>query len=307
MFSGRESRFHLAMFGELRNFSLICLLSLLPGLSYAKLPGLSRHREQPAGTFSIDVDEPFDKVVNAVRDVATDGVILGTFEYKDTQELPDAEAASPCPFFKPWTGQGEVLCKVRRKALSPAHFIGSNDIGTVAVRYVVQPLTSDRTRILIDSTFVEDARRGEHPSDGFVETSEFGLIQQHIHATERQAAEAQTQLPATSQERVEQVDSAKTGDLQHVIADQRAALEAANANLSQLQAQAEQLKASATVLIAAARAELKTLPYAHAATVEALEKGQEVTILTKSAYWWRVRSSDGREGWLYHSDLEGQP
>jgi len=61
------------------------------------------------------------------------------------------------------------------------------------------------------------------------------------------------------------------------------------------------------VRVKADRAELKSLPYAHARVVEALTKGQEVTVLAKSAYWYQVRSEDGKEGWISHSFLEVQP
>jgi hypothetical protein len=272
---------------------------LLASLAYP------RKKEAPAGTFSIDVDHPYDRVVDALRDLVNNGVILGTFEYKDTQELPDAESAHPCPFFKPWRGTGEVFCKIRRKALSPAHFIGSNDMGTVAVRYVVQPLARNSTRLFIDAIFVEDARRQEHPSDGFVETSEFGYLQQHLKEL------ALPPVPVTAQGRpapqVEQVDASRSGDLQQAITDQRAALDAANAALSQLEARAQQLRTIAMARIGVERAEMKAFPYVHAQAAQVLGRGDEVTILVKSPYWYRVRSAEGQEGWLHHSDLEGQP
>jgi hypothetical protein len=285
--------------GTLRHLRLLCLVLLLAGLAYP------RNREAPAGTFFIDVDHPYDRVVDAMRDVVNNGVILGTFEYKDTQELPDAESAHPCPFFKPWKGNGEVFCKVRRKALSPAHFIGSNDMGTVAVRYVVQPLAANSTRLFIDAIFVEDARRQEHASDGFVETSEFGYLQEHLKELARPPA------PVTAQGRPapqgEEVEPSKTGDLQQAITDQRAALDAANAALSQLEVRAQQLRTTTMARIGVDRAEMKAFPYVHAQAVQVLGRGDDVTILVKSPYWFRVRSADGQEGWLHHSDLESQP
>lgn len=297
------------MGGTLRNLTLLGVLGLfLPVSCFARF---GRPHEQPAGTFSIDLEESFDKVVNAVREIATDGVILGTFEYKDAQELPDAEAAAPCPFFKPWTGSGEVLCKVRRKAISPAHFIGSNDLGTVAVRYVVQPQGPNSTRLLIDATFVEDARHRQHPSDGSVETSEFGVIQQRLRPAEKTAAggisSSRANSPRPSTEQAPPVDAGKDSALQRAILEQRTELDKANANLEQVHGRLQQLKATTTAHIVAARAELKALPYSHSASIHVLEKGQEVIILMKTAYWYRVRSTDGQEGWIYHADLEAQP
>jgi uncharacterized protein YgiM (DUF1202 family) len=103
------------------------------------------------------------------------------------------------------------------------------------------------------------------------------------------------------------VDSAKLADLQRVIGEQRTLLASESANLDQLEARARQLRTSEFVRVKADRAELKSLPYAHARVVEALTKGQEVTVLAKSAYWYQVRSEDGKEGWISHSFLEVQP
>ena len=61
------------------------------------------------------------------------------------------------------------------------------------------------------------------------------------------------------------------------------------------------------VRISVERAELKTLPYAHARSVEALKQGQEVTVLAKTTYWYRVRAEDGQEGWISHASVESHP
>jgi len=106
---------------------------------------------------------------------------------------------------------------------------------------------------------------------------------------------------------VKVVDSAELADLQHAINEQRSLLAAESANLDKLEEQARQLRTSEFVRVKADRAELKVLPYAHARVVKALTKGQEVTVLAKSAYWYQVRSEDGKEGWISHAFLEVQP
>jgi hypothetical protein len=310
-------------------------LFLLGGLCF------SRTRETGAASFSIDLDKPFTEVVAAVDEVARSGAIKGTFEYRGDEQLTGAQFQEKSRLFAIWTEPGKVFFKVRTKALSPSHFLNSNDVGTVAVRYVVQERGPNATRLFIDAVFIENARHHGHPSDGYVETCEFGEIGKRLKDRERQ----QTQMAAGQQfspgqestssadvaatetkpaeikpakvkpaeatpsetKHVVSVDSAESGDLQRAIAEQKSLLSAERANLGTLEAQAKQLRASEFVRIKSDRAELKALPYAHARALEALKRGQEVTVLAKSAYWYQVRAEDGQEGWISHAFLETQP
>jgi SH3-like domain-containing protein len=95
--------------------------------------------------------------------------------------------------------------------------------------------------------------------------------------------------------------------LQRAITEQKSRLESDNARLHQLEAEAEKLRSAEFLLVRVERAELKVQPYAHSRPVEALKKGQRVTLLAKSAYWVRVRSEDGQEGWLPHGVVEARP
>jgi hypothetical protein len=325
---------------RLRHTSITCLLVLL-----LCLPGYSRTRDTGAASFSIDLDKPFNEVVAIVEEVARSGSIKGTFEYRGEEQLTGAQFSEKSQLFPAWTQPGKVFYKVRTKALSPSHFLNSNDVGTVAVRYVVQERAPNLTRLFIDAVFIENARHHGHPSDGYVETCEFGEIGKLLkdreqlqklaasgqpfspgqestsHSEEQQEeikAEAQKkeagrdkhkakEIARAETPRVVEVDSAKLGDLQRVIAEQKSLLATDNANLDKLEGQARQLRASEFVRVKSDRAELKVLPYAHARVVEALKKGQEVTVLSKSAYWYQVRSEDGQEGWISHMLLEVQP
>ena len=294
----------------------------------------SRSRDTAGASFSIDLDKPFAEVLSAVSDVAHSGSIKGTFEYRDEEQLNGAQFEEKSQLFPAWSGPGKVLYKVRAKTLSPSHFLNSNDVGTVAVRYVVQELSPNSTRLFIDAVFIENARHHGHPSDGYVETCEFGEIGKrlkdrdqlqtqvaageqftpgHESSSRSDAAPSENEpptvkpAPASGSAPVEAVDSAKLADLQRVIGEQRTQLASESANLDQLEARARQLRTSEFVRVKADRAELKNLPYAHARVVEALTKGQEVTVLAKSAYWYQVRSEDGKEGWISHAFLEVQP
>lgn len=319
-------------------FGTACLL--ICGLS---VPSLARSRETGAASFSIDLDKPFTEVVAIVDEVARSGSIKGTFEYRGDEQLTGAQFSEKSQLFPAWTQPGKVFYKVRTKALSPSHFLNSNDVGTVAVRYVVQERGPNLTRLFIDAVFIENARHHGHPSDGYVETCEFGEIGKLLkdreqlqklaesgqpfspgqestsHSEDRQEeikAQVEKRPPRNEVKpksvtpeapRVTDVDSAKLGDLQRAIAEQKSLLAADHANLDKLEAQARQLRAAEFVRVKSDRAELKVLPYAHAHVIEALRRGQEVTVLAKSTYWYQVRSEDGQEGWISHTLLEVAP
>jgi hypothetical protein len=314
-----------------RGFRLACAACLF--IFFLCNLGYSRSRDTAGASFSIDLDKPFAEVLSAVSDVAHSGSIKGTFEYRDEEQLNGAQFEEKSQLFPSWSGSGKVLYKVRAKTLSPSHFLNSNDVGTVAVRYVVQEVSPNSTRLFIDAVFIENARHHGHPSDGYVETCEFGEIgkrlkdrdqlQTQVAAGEQfspghesssrpdaspeneQAGAIPAASPAVAP--VEVVDSAKLADLQSAISEQKTQLASESAKLDQLEAQARQLRTSEFVRVKADRVELKSLPYAHARVVEALTKGQEVTVLSKSTYWYQVRSEDGKEGWISHAFLEVQP
>jgi Bacterial SH3 domain len=293
-------------------FSL-CVVSLmvwvLCGLSY------SRTRETPAPSFTIDVDKPFGQVAKAVEDVARSSSIKGTFEYTGDQQLDGAQYEESSRLFPAWSGNGKVFFKVRYKALSPKHFINSSDVGTVAVRYIVQDNGANSTRLVIDAVFVENAGHHGHPSDGYVETCEFAEIGKRLlEFDQRETLRASGNEFAPGRESSSQpdkaddvTDSSATGDIRRAISDQRNQLAADAANLQQVEAQARQIRASEFMRVSAERAELKALPYSHARVVVALKQGQDVTVLARSEYWCRVRSEDGQEGWLPNSTLEARP
>jgi hypothetical protein len=302
---GRESR----LAARARLCVACVMLFLLCALGY------SRSRDKAAPSFTIEVDKPFREVVTAVEDVARSSVIKGTFEYVGEEQLDKAQFEENSRLFPAWSGGGKVFYKVRDKALAPKHFINSNDVGTVAVRYVVKENGPNSTQLVIDAVFVENGGHHGHPSDGYVETCEFAEIgkllkefdqRQTLRASGHEfspARESSSQPDRAS----EPGDSGATADIQNAISEQESQLAGELAKLNQLQAQARQIRTSEFIRIRVDRAELKISPYAHARVIQALKQGQEVTVLAQSAYWYRVRSEDGHEGWVSHSALEAQP
>ena len=119
-----------------------------------------------------------------VEDIAQNGVIRGTKEYNKDEFVGGAKAATSSRVFPAWTEGGKVFYKVREQAIDPRNFKDSSDVGTLAVRYVVQPQGEKNTVLRIDALFEEDFRHTVHPSNGSVESSEYKDIQEHLEAIE---------------------------------------------------------------------------------------------------------------------------
>jgi len=119
-----------------------------------------------------------------VEDVAENGVIRGTRQYNKDEFVSGAKAATSCRAFSPWSEAGKIFYKVREQTLDPRNFKDSGDVGTLAVRYVVQPQGGKNTVLRIDAIFEEDFRHTLHPSNGSVESSEYKDIQEHLDAIE---------------------------------------------------------------------------------------------------------------------------
>ena len=132
----------------------------------------------------VNIPLPESEVAQVVSDVAQNGIIRGSQEYKKDQYISGADAVASTPVFPQWTEGGKVFYKVKKQALDPRNFKDSGDVGTLAVRYVVQPQGDKNTVLRIDALFVEQFRHAAHASNGSVETSEYRNIQDHLDAIE---------------------------------------------------------------------------------------------------------------------------
>ena len=142
------------------------------------------------------VNVPFTEaeVEQVVQDVSENGIIRGTKEYNKDEYVSGAKPADSTHAFPPWTEGGKVFYKVRLQALDPRNFKDAGDVGTLAVRYVLQPQGNKNTVLRIDAVFVEDFRRTVHASNGSVEGSEYKDIKDHLDSIElmkQQTAEAE--------------------------------------------------------------------------------------------------------------------
>jgi len=251
-----------------------------------------KHEQHYGAGFSVDLTQPYKEVLDVVQQVTNDGIIRGTYEYKGTKDLDGAESANSSKAFPPWTGQGKVLYKIRPHTLSPEHFYQSTDEGTVAIRYIVQPLTPSGTRLRIDAVFVEATLRKRHASDGRVEGSEFEAISDRMKDIEDAEAKRHDQ----QQRQLEQ--------LQAQLDQETARLRAATAKQQQLEEQLQQQQVLHAARVKTFNADLKAEPYNQSKTARLLSQGEQLTVLMETPSWYRVQMATGEQGWVYRLMLE---
>ena len=161
---------------------LAALLAIVVNLAIQ--PALAREKDTTQYGAGLIVNVPFPEsdVTQAVKEVIQNGIIRGSKEYERDQYITGAEVATSTRGFPAWQESGTVFYKVRTHALDPRNFKESGDVGTLAVRYVVQPQGDKNTVLRIDAIFVEDFRHTVHPSNGSVEGAEYKRLHDHLEA-----------------------------------------------------------------------------------------------------------------------------
>ncbi|MFI5071155.1 MAG: hypothetical protein ACHP8A_09730 [Terriglobales bacterium] len=251
---------------------------------------------------SVEIESPESEVLQAVEDVADDGIIQGTREYNKDENISGASSVASTPLYPPWTGPGKVFYKARTEALDPRNFKEGGDVGTLAVRYIVQSAGPAKTNLRIDAVFVEDFRRTVHLSNGMVESSEYKDITDHLdqmHLREKETDEA-----AKKREQ----DVAQS-ELRRAPTDDNGAsrLAAAQVSTHTLEQHVQDLRRHVERRVAASGAALKSAPFHTASTLKPLTPGTEVVILIVTPYWYGVETQDGQHGWLFHDQVEALP
>jgi hypothetical protein len=153
----------------------------------------------------INIPLPESEVERVVADIAANGIIRGTKEYNKDEFVSGAQPAATSTAFPEWKQSGKVFYKVRTEALDPRGFKDSNDIGTLAVRYVVQPQGEKNTVLRIDALFKEDFKHTVHLSDGSVESNEYRDIQDHLDFLELMKKEDAEAAAKVNRDRQEQL------------------------------------------------------------------------------------------------------
>jgi hypothetical protein len=259
----------------------------------------------------VNVPLPESEVTPVVADVAQNGLIRGTKEYNKDEYVTGAVAEASTHVFPEWTDGGKVFFKVRNQALDPRNFKDSGDVGTLAVRYVVQAQGEKNTVLRIDAVFVEDFRHTSHPSNGSVEAAEYKDIKDHLDAIElmkTQTAEAererQEQLVKKQQLRMA-IDATEvaTGQPDPSLSSPPASTGAAQT----LRQHVEDLRRQVERLVKSPGAPLKSAPFHTASTLQSLPAGTEVMIVVTTRYWFGVETHEGQHGWIPREQLEQLP
>ena len=256
-------------------------------------------RKKTSVGFSVDLEYSADMVLTVVKNVASASAIHGTKIYRKDKEneIDGAEFATSSHAFSDSPGSGQVFYKIKRNAVAPEHFPGSNGAGTVAVRYIVQAAEGGPIHLRIDAVYFEESLHARYFSDGSVEAAEYEDIRRQLVAFT---------TPATAGARsVQTADAAQdTTDLQNTLAREQALLAEAKAGEQKLQEQLKQLQFNTQGRVGSEGVPLKSYAYNSSSTIRTLEKQETITVLASSRYWYRIRTSKGEEGWIYYVFLE---
>jgi polyhydroxyalkanoate synthesis regulator phasin len=304
-----------AFHGTTIYLALIEVFLLLTG---AALP--SHGRDKDVLTYGegliVNIPLPEPEVAQVVEDVAGNTIIRGTKEYDKDEFVKGALAATSTRVFPEWTEGGKVFYKVKIHTLDPRNFKNSGDLGTLAVRYVVQVQGFENTVLRVDAVFVEDIRHTVHLSNGSVESNEYADIHERLEAVELMKKETAEALRA-KQDRLAKENFGLGSDTvvlstpppetsnsmeqgmhdQAVTPDQPQSLEQ---HVAELRRQVERL-------VKKPGAPLKSAPFHTASTLQSLNPGAEVLIQIATPYWYGVETHDGQHGWMQRDQLEQVP
>ena len=334
---------HTPMFTRLSSaFSIPVLLLLLVSMGSTALAGRGKEKVSYGEGLIVNIPLPESEVEQAVEDVAQNGVIRGTKEYNKDEYVGGAKAADSSHVFPAWDQGGKVFYKVRTEALDPRNFKDSNDVGTLAVRYVVMPQGEKNTVLRIDALFEEEFRHTVHQSNGSVESAEYKDIREHLDSIEimkAQNVEAQKerQEQLAKKQNLAARNASDNGSETTVVpiaqtpgqAAAPEAMESSSVATAQAAPQTEaeepppttatapesaagqtleqkitEVRKQVERLVKAPGAPLKSAPFHTAGTLQLLTPGTEVLILISTPYWYGVETHEGQHGWMERDQLE---
>jgi hypothetical protein len=261
----------------------------------------ARDHSAPNPGFVTEFAASTEDVLQALQEVLQDQIIHGTQMFDREPTLTGAVVVESTSLCKPWKGEGKVFYKIRTDAIAPRHFQESADRGTIAVRYVLTSVSSERTRLRIDAIFVEAAHRNVHPSDGTVESSEYKAIQGHLQVIQFAEQEA-----AETQRRRESVDLAKQTFIRER-EDEASLLATAQSSEQDLEQSVKSLRREVERRVRAPGVSLKAAPFGSAANIANLPAYTEVVIVIETHHWYGVEIPSGLRGWLPLDQLELLP
>jgi hypothetical protein len=240
-------------------------------------------------------------IKQAVQTVLHDQVIHGTLVYDKQPILTGAQVVESTPLFEPWSGPGQVYYKILENAIAPRHFLESADQGTIAVRYIVTPVSGGRTRIRIDAVYVENSHKVIHISDGNVEKMEMKEIKDRAdEAEEAAAALAEEKRRKNSAEIVHQTYVRQRED-------ESTKLSSAESSEKLLEQQVADLRHELERRVKQPGADVKAAPFQSAASLKTLPGGSELVVLIVTPHWLGVETTEGQRGWISVDKLEPLP
>lgn len=292
-------------------FATACVLTVTVCLQVTHAKDKKDAVQYGAGLI-VNVPYPEADVVKTVEDVVDNGIIRGSKEYAKDEYIKGAIPAKQSNLFPSWTEGGKVFYKVRIHALDPRNFKDSNDVGTLAVRYIVIPQDDKHTVLKIDAVFVEEFKHIVHASDGTVEGAEYKDIHDRLEArdvvkqqtveAERQKEQAAKETLASQSTETPVENSARP--VPETSAPESAAVPVDTVPLPELQQQIKDLRKQTERKVKAPGAALKTAPFQTAANLQSLSTGTEVLIVISTPYWYGVETHDGQHGWIMRDELE---
>jgi hypothetical protein len=280
----------------------IYVTALTLGLLFAMFAGAAS-AQKPLTTPGLmrEFSGSLEEVREAVINVQKDHIIHGTKVFDREPILTGAQDASSAPLFEPWNGPGQVYFKVRPNAIAPRHFLENQDIGTIIVRYVVIPVSADRTRVKVDAVYIETAHKTMHPSDGSVEKEEMKEIKDSLDSM-RQAEE-----DAADARRREQSAELVRQSYARQREDESTRLTSLQDNQKELEQEIASLRHDLERRVKAPGADLKAAPFRAAANLKTLSAFSEVVVLIVTPHWLGVETPEGQRGWLPIEQLEPLP
>jgi hypothetical protein len=265
----------------------------------------------------LNVPFPEADVTQAVKEVIQNGIIRGSKEYEREEYITGAEEATSTRAFRAWQEGGNVFYKVRAHALDPRNFKNGGDVGTLAVRYVVQAQGEKNTVLRIDAVFVEDSRHTVHPSNGSVEGAEYKTIHEHLEALQlikQRAGEPEAEHRGLVNEKLMAKENpsptfpappASSGEHHGVDAQPQPS---GSSPIDQTPEQhLKDLRRQTERIVKSPGAALKASPFHTASTLASLPTGTEVLIVISTPYWYGIETHEGRHGWVSRDELEQLP
>jgi hypothetical protein len=266
-----------------------------------RMASASPHKELTTPGITREFMAPIGDVRQAVVSVEKDHIIHGTLIFDREPILTGAEAVDSTPLFDPWSGPGEVYYKIRPQAIAPRHFLDSGDQGTIGVRYVIVPVTADRTRVKIDAVYIEAYHKTIHPSDGTVEKIEMQEVKDALDSLQQAAMDAaDARRRELSAELVRQSYARQRSE-------ESTRLSTAQTSEKEMQEEITSLRHELERRVKAPGADLKAAPFHSAANLRTLSAYTEVVILIVTPHWLGIETPDGQRGWLPIEQLEPLP